>query len=124
MNKVGEIFNDNEAIKGCREMDIQGLHRLIAGSGLTRAGSWGFRKPAQWKNMMYSFRVNGHHHKGLVNIVLDGSDTFTIYYVSLIKREIKKIKEYIYIDQLIDGKLVYVNTLDGTLKEYRNMYDR
>lgn len=102
MNQVGEIFNDNEAIKGCREMDIPGLHGLIAGSGPSRAWSWGFRNPTRWKNIMYTFRVNGHHHKGLVNIVLDGSDTFTIYYVSLIKHEIKKVREMVYIDQLID----------------------
>lgn len=46
-------------------------------------------------------KVNGHHHKGYVLIVLDYSDTFDIYYIST-HGNIVDEKHMIYIDMLFD----------------------
>ena len=64
--------------------------------------SWGFNSPGiVIKNKCLRFTVNGHHHKGYVYIVLDFMDTFTIYYTNK-KDEIKKVREMVYIDMLIN----------------------
>lgn len=100
MNEIGEKIN--LAIAVCREMDVQHLHSVVTGSGIMKAGSWGFRKGVQTvKNKAYRFTVSGHHHKGHVHIVLNFMDTFDIYYTSN-QGTIKKKSEGIYIDQLID----------------------
>lgn len=99
-NQVGEKFEMEKAV--CRGMVIQDLHRHISRSGLNRAGSWGFRAPTYSSDNYYQFRVNGHIHKGLVGIVLDASDTFTIYYFGVRNRVISKISKNVYIDMLIE----------------------
>lgn len=87
---------------GQRTMDLNWLHKVIAGSGLNRAGSWGFRAPIIMKpDMVYRFTVSGHNHKGHVYIELDFTDTFNIYYTSN-RGAVKKTREGIYIDQLVE----------------------
>lgn len=100
MNEINEKIN--LAIAVCREMDVQHLHKTIAGSGLNRAGSWGFHNAVETvKNKAYRFTVSGHHHKGHVHIVLNFMDTFDIYYTSN-RGTIRKKTEGVYIDQLIE----------------------
>lgn len=100
--KIGDILDINKAVYGCREYDIQQIFRLIKSSGYIWM-SWGMRSAAiEVENKSLRFRVNGHHHKGTVHIVLDFTDTFTIYYTTLIKNEIVKITEGVYIEDLID----------------------
>lgn len=100
MNKTGEKINVEKAV--CREMDLQQLHRQVAGSGLARAGSWGFRNGViAIKDKAYRFTVSGHHHKGHVYIVLNFMDTFDIYYTTD-RGTIKKKSEDIYVDEVID----------------------
>lgn len=100
--KVGDVLDINKAVYGCREYDIQQIFRLIKSSGYIWM-SWGMRSPViEVKDKSLRFRVNGHHHKGTVHIVLDFMDTFTIYYTTLIKNQIVKIREGVYIEDLID----------------------
>lgn len=108
--KIGDVLDINQAVYGCREYDIQEIFRLIKRSGYIYM-SWGMRSAViEVENKSLRFRVNGHHHKGTVHIVLDFMDTFTIYYTTLIKNEIVKIKEGIYIEDLI-------NTLDNDIEK-------
>lgn len=110
-NQIGQVFDVNKAV--CRDFDVQQIHKYIAGSGMNRAWSWGFRKPQILiKNKAYRFRVNGHHHKGHVTIVLDFMDTFTIYYTGLINGVISKISESVYIDELIERIDIDVERID------------
>lgn len=100
INTVGTKIDLDKAV--CREFNVQDIHRIVAGSGMNRAMSWGFHNAGVTvKNKAYRFTVSGHHHKGHVHIVLDGSDTFTIYYTSN-RGTIKKISEGVYIDMLIE----------------------
>ena len=114
MNEIGEKLNLKKAV--CREMDVRDIHRLIARSGIMRAGSWGFNKGVETVlNQAYRFTVSGYHHKGHVHIVLNFMDTFDIYYTSN-QGTIKKKSEGVYIDMLIE-------TLDNNIeriKEYVN----
>lgn len=100
MNNINEIIEVKE-IKS-REFDLVELHKIVAGSGIMRAGSWGFRNALiMVKNRVYRFTVSGHHHKGHVYIVLNGMDLFDIYYTSN-RGTIKKISNDVYIEDLID----------------------
>ena len=100
MNEVGEKIDLKKAV--CREMSIAEIHSVVAGSGINRAGSWGFHNGVETvKNKAYRFTVNGHHHKGHVHIVLNFMDTFDIYYTSN-QGTIKKKSEGVYIDVLIE----------------------
>ena len=100
MNTTGEKIDLAKAV--CREMSVAEIHQVVAGSGITRAGSWGFNNAVETvKNKAYRFTVNGYHHKGHVHIVLNFMDTFDIYFTSN-QGTIKKKQEGIYIDQLIE----------------------
>jgi len=99
-NQVGDILDHKAAV--CREFDIAELHSVVAGSGLLRAGSWGFHDGAVIaKNKLYRFSVNGMHHKGYVYISLGWSDTFDIFYTDK-KDKIKKVRSMVYIMDLIE----------------------
>ena len=112
MNTVGEKIDIAEVVKTCREFDITEIHKYIAGSGSTRAWSWGFRNAAiAIKNYAYRFTVSGHHHKGHVYIVLNGLDLFDIYYTSN-RGTIKKISKDVYITELIDRIDIDVERID------------
>lgn len=114
MNEINEKINLKEAV--CREMSIPEIHSVVAGSGLSRAGSWGFNNAVETvKDKAYRFTVNGQHHKGHVHIVLNFMDTFDIYYTSN-RGTIKKKSEGVYIDELIE-------TLDRAI-EYIDEYVR
>jgi len=107
MNEIGEKINLEKAV--CREMSIEEIHRVVAGSGQTRAGSWGLKNAGVTiKNKAYRFTVSGHHHKGHVHIVLNFMDTFDIYYTNN-RGTIKKKDEGIYIMELIE-------TLDNAIE--------
>lgn len=99
MNTKGEIFEADKA--KCREFDVNQIHKYIAGSGLTRAGSWGFRNGTKMNNGCYRFQVSGFKHKGYVYIVLNGLDLFDIYYTTLASK-VKKVVNDIYLEDLIE----------------------
>jgi hypothetical protein len=113
-NEIGEQFNPKTA--SCRDMNIIELHQIVCSSGLTRAGSWGFKNGVvELKNKSYRFTVNGRHHKGHVHIVLNGLDLFDIYYTTK-NNVITKIDKDIYVFDLIE-------TLDKSI-EYISDYIR
>ena len=64
--------------------------------------------------MFIRFKVNGHHHKGHVYIILDWNDTFQIYYTTT-RGTIEAISNMIYVHQLID-------IIDEKV-EYQNEYN-
>ena len=99
---IGTKIDIDKISEKCREMNIQEIHSVVAGSGMTRAWSWGFRNPVEMKpDYCYRFTVSGHHHKGHVYIFLNFLDLFDIYYTSN-QGTIKKIKTNIFIDELIE----------------------
>lgn len=103
VNQIGQVIEIKKAV--CREFDTREIFKYIrrANNGsYPLSFSWGFKSPyIMVKDKAIRFTVSGHHHKGHVYIVLDGSDTFTIYYCSN-RGTIKKISEMIYIDMLVD----------------------
>ena len=98
-------FNIGETLDplsiGQREFDLNEIINYIAGTGWIRA-SWAFESPVIIvKKKVFRFTVHGYHHKGYVYVILDWSDTFTIYYTNPYN-VVKKKSEMIYIDQLIE----------------------
>lgn len=71
---------------------------------------WGVSEVSFIGHFGLMLKVNAHHHKGLVLITLDGSDTFTI---SLLDKDLKLIKsqEMVYVDELnhkVDMLIEYI----------------
>ena len=101
INTVGTKIDTKEFVRTCKLFSIMELHNQILRTGAI-AMSWGFRNPLIIeKDRVYRFTVSGHHHKGHVYIVLDALDLFDIYYTSN-RGTIKKVREGIYVDVLID----------------------
>ncbi len=114
-NKVGNKIDTKEFVKTCKFFSIEQLHEQILRTGAI-VMSWGFRNPViMEKDQVYRFTVSGHHHKGHVYIVLDALDLFDIYYTSN-RGTIKKVREGIYVDELI-------NILDKDI-EYIDAYSK
>jgi hypothetical protein len=110
--KTGEVLNLENEVAMCRDFDVKWIHRIVAGSGMNRAGSWGFRNGTEAaKDQAYRFRVSGHHHKGFVYIVLAANDTFTVFLTSL-QNKVKKRLDNIYIDMLIETLDVEIERID------------
>ena len=69
--------------------------------------SWGFNSPTIFANKALSFKVSGHHHKGIVLITLGWDDTYTVRLLN--NKWVEKAKfEGIYCDVLnefIDEKV-------------------
>ena len=114
-NKVGNKIDTKEFVRTCKFFSIEQLHEQILRTGAI-VMSWGFRNPViMEKDQVYRFTVSGHHHKGHVYIVLDALDLFDIYYTSN-RGTIKKVREGIYVDELI-------NILDKDI-EYIDAYSK
>jgi len=115
MNEVNEKIEIKEIVKSCRSFNLVEILNVIIRSGLTRAGSWGFRSPfIMVKNYAFRFTVSGMHHKGHVYIVLNGLDLFDIYYTSN-QGTIKKISKDVYIEDFIE-------TLDVNIERIAEYY--
>jgi hypothetical protein len=110
-----EKFNLTEISPKCRPMeDVQSLANAIRRT--VKSMSWGSRswtlRQVAGVTMGLQFRVSGHHHKGLVILMVNGSDLFDIYLTKL-NGEIKEKISNIYIEDLIDTidkKVEYLNT--------------
>lgn len=98
MNK-GEIIDNNKV--GQRSFDPRELAGAMQRGARWTLASWGAREFMVNKDQWLRFRVSGHHHKGLVYIVLGWDDTFTLYYTTL-GGKIKDKRENVYIDELIE----------------------
>ena len=107
MNK-GEIIDNSKV--GQISFDPKELLNAMRKGAFWTLASWGAREFMVNKDQWLRFRVSGHHHKGLVYIVLGWDDTFTLYYTTL-SGKIKDKRENVYIDELVqvlDKKIEFV----------------
>ena len=110
MNKVGEIINVSEITKSCRNLDPNELISLLK-SQINKFWSWGpnkFTIDSKSNCRMFRMKVQGHHHKGLVYIFVNGLDLFDVYFTTASSNKIKAIKEGLYFDMLVDAIDKYV----------------
>lgn len=63
--------------------------------------SWGAHAWTKMNENCLRFMVQGHHHKGHIYLVVNGSDLFDIY-LTTSRGMIKKIHTDIYLDMLVD----------------------
>ena len=61
--------------------------------------SWGATAFKNYQNKILRFKVNGHHHKGHVYIVVNGSDLYDVYLTTTRGNIVKEMKD-IYFDEL------------------------
>jgi hypothetical protein len=61
--------------------------------------SWGANGFGNYNNKALKFKVNGHHHKGFVYIVLNGLDLFDVYLTAK-SGKIKETLNDIYLEDL------------------------
>ena len=83
-----------------RDFDINGVYQLLQSYG-PLFWSWGAEGFVRIKNKALRFKSNGHHHKGLVYISLNGSDLFDIHLTTLNDTIVEVIKD-IYREDLFD----------------------
>ena len=96
--KINEKFNQEELIKeGYRMWSSKELASIIFRT--VKSMSWGSHGVVR-TNLCLSFKVQGHHFKGVVNIALNGADLFDVYYTK--KNVIQDIQTDVYIEDLID----------------------
>lgn len=97
--KVGQTLVPEQL--GQREFSIRELIGVMK-SQTVWLMSWAYREPIEVvKNKVFRFTVSGHHHKGYVYVILDWSDTFTVYYTDK-KNLIKKKDDMVYIFDFMD----------------------
>lgn len=88
--------------------------------------SWAFQKPQFGTNSKGNhflvFRVSGFLHKGRVQVVLEGNDTYTVKLLNL-KNEVKKEREMVYCDEIgtVIDEMVEKNCEDS---EYKSKVDK
>lgn len=61
--------------------------------------SWGFSKATLYNGKVLGFNVSGHHHKGKVFLVINGSDLFEIYFTTH-TGTILQVQRDVYIEDL------------------------
>ncbi len=83
-----------------RDFDVQGIQKFFSQHGFL-FWSWGVSSFSNLMNKGLLMKVNGHHHKGYVLVVLDYSDTFDVYFISTHGNIIDQ-KHLVYIDMLFD----------------------
>ena len=86
-------INLPEILKSVRTLDCVELMQYFKMHNY-KFWSWGARGFTNISNKALKFRVNGHHHKGHVYIVVNGMDLFDVYLTSIqgnIKTELNDI---------------------------------
>lgn len=109
INLCLDEFNTNET-----------LSQLTYGSGGIKVMSWAARSFANISGKGLLFRVSGFKHKGYVFIVLDYSDTYTVYLLNL-QYDVKKKIEGVYCDELtdtIDSEVEKVEDYDNKVRKH------
>lgn len=99
--KVGEkidhkVFTDTHR----RFDDVQGLVNAMRRN--QKVWSWGAHAWTRMNEYCLRFMVQGHHHKGHVYLVVNGSDLFDAYLTSS-QGTIKDIITDLYLEDLIDA---------------------
>lgn len=81
-----------------REFNVQETLTLLK-YRQTWLWSWGFNSPVNYSNKALSFKVQGHHHRGIVLITLAWNDTYTVRLLST-QWNVKETITEVYFDQL------------------------
>ena len=66
-----------------------------------KAMSWGAHKYTKFSEYTLGFKVQGHHLKGWVFLVVNGSDLFDIIYTNT-RKKVVDVSTDVYLDNLID----------------------
>jgi hypothetical protein len=96
---IGDLIIEEKI--GQRSFEPKELLQALQCNATVTLMSWGSHDWSACGDQWLRFKVNGHHHKGLVYIVLAWNDTFTIYYTDL-QGMIKDMHEEIYVDELVE----------------------
>ena len=89
-----------EAFKDCRDMDADETLRLLKMYGF-KFMSWGPNAFTRVGKKALRFKVQGHHHKGLVYICVSGADEYE-YILTTVSGNVKKVQCNIYFEDLFD----------------------
>jgi len=110
MFEVGKKIEVQEFNKGHRPFaDMQGFVNTICRT--MKVMTWGAHAWTKMNEYTLRFMVQGHHHKGHVYIVVNGSDLFDAY-LTTSKGTIKSIEKDIHIEDFIDRldkKIEYID---------------
>jgi hypothetical protein len=82
------------------EFNVNETLTLLVSNGF-KYWSWGVSQKINYRNKGLLLKVSGHHHKGLVLITLDWSDTYSVHIISN-KGVIQDTFEGVYFDNLFD----------------------
>ncbi len=96
--QVGEKINVKQV--SCREVEANYILKILR-SNMNIFWSWGSRSFVNLNGKGLRLTVSGHHHKGHVYIVLNGTDLFDVYYCSN-RGTIKDVHTDLYFDQLVE----------------------
>jgi hypothetical protein len=90
----------NELSNSSRTQDGNGTMKVLRHNAPVFF-SWGGHGFTMINNKVLKFSVNGHHHKGHVYVVVNGSDLYDVYLTTSHKNIVKEMKD-IYFDELQD----------------------
>lgn len=110
MAKLNKNFDNIEDLLQ-REFDVNETVKVIK-HDLQVYWSWGVERLINVKNKGLLLKVNGHHHKGWMLIVLAWNDTYS-YYLLEANRTIKKEQHEVYFDmlqQMIDKDIEFIES--------------
>ncbi len=104
----------NTHFKGTRDMNQKETLQLLQSYGML-FWSWGASGFTALGKRALAFRVNGHHHKGLIFISVNGSD---LYNVDIVEKnhEIKETITDLYFDQLFDAIDTRIEKIDDYVR--------
>jgi hypothetical protein len=99
MAKLNKNFDNLETLLQ-RDFEVSETVQLLQ-LNKTIYWSWGVESLLNFKNKGLLLKVNGHHHKGWLLIILAWDDTYS-YYLLEGNKTIKKEQHNVYFDMLTD----------------------
>jgi hypothetical protein len=96
--EIGDLINEEKI--GQRSFEPKELAQALLCNATVTLISWAAHEWSACEDQWLRFKVNGHHHKGLVYIALNFNDTFIIYFAEL--GIVVDKRENVYIDELIE----------------------
>ena len=106
LNKKNEVYERLAQ----REFDLNETLQVLK-SPIDIYWSWGVERLVNYYDKGLIMVVNGHHHQGVVYIVLAWNDTYSYYLLNL-NLTVKKEQHDVYFDQLqnlLDKDIEYIN---------------
>jgi hypothetical protein len=83
------------------------IQSQLLGLGRIKVMCWGANSWTGGKDFLM-FKVQGFKFKGIVKITLKGDDTYTIEFMTIMKREVKHTREQVFFDEMVDIIDLYV----------------